>query len=345
MNRFFCQLLAVFFFCLLSAQPLFAAKHQSTFRIAYIEAGPFWLYENTFTAFKKALATYKDITPKYVEYYSNGWTTPDEVLKKKAQALSERKDIDLVIAAGTAASKAMQAATNKNIPVIGIGIADPVAAGLVRLDDNTGAPNFICRVTPDRWKNMYRVFYEVVRFKKLGLMYSKGEYGKLYAAVPEAKQVAKELGFSLVIQEIDDESTKSCNDGLKKLAQKGADAFFMGPLLCFDWSLEDITPTMDYINNELKLPTFARDGSAFVQGGALMGFASWNIAPTGRRLASMAHQIYKGKPLNRIAMRDTTEPTIAVNLNTALKVNVDLPLDLLIVADEIYENTSRPSFD
>ncbi|SIO28744.1 ABC transporter substrate-binding protein [Halodesulfovibrio marinisediminis] len=344
MNRILLKLIIASLFLLAGTQPLIAASPTHV-RIAYIEGGPFWLYDRTYTAFKKALSTYTDIKPTYVEKFSIGWDSSPEILKKTAQTISEREDLDLIIAAGTAASKAMQSATNKRVPVIGIGIADPIAANLVRTNNESGAPNFICRITPDRWKNMYRVFYDVVRFKHLGLMYSKDEYGKLYAAVSDAEQVAKELGFSLVIKEIDDESTESCTEGLKWLSENGADAFFMGPLLCFDWSLQDITPTMNYINNELKLPTFARDGSAFVQGGALMGFASWNIDPIGRRIASMAHQVVKGKPINQIALRDTTEPTIAVNLETALKVDIDLPLDLLIVADEIYETTSTPSFN
>lgn len=311
-------------------------------RIAYFEPGPFWLYDKTFKAFKSSLREYSAFTASYPVYMSPGWDTSTQKLEELAAELMQRKDIDLIIAAGTGASRAIRKLPAITIPVIGIAMADPVAAGVIKNLNDSGAENYTTRVIPDRWKNMFRVFHDVVQFNKLGLIYPKGPEGRIYMAVDDAIAVGKELGFEVLTHEIADETEASCSAGLDFLSQNDADAFFIGPLLCFDWSLTDVSSLMNKINNELKLPTFARDGSAFVQGGALMGFASWNFSSTGDVLANMAIEIANGALPGSLDMKDNIEPSIAVNLETAMMIGMDLPIDVLVVADEIYETTHKP---
>ncbi|MGE4504866.1 MAG: ABC transporter substrate-binding protein [Desulfovibrionaceae bacterium] len=329
----------------LPPSPAFAAEGARPLRIAYLEAGEFWLFKYTLKAFQEALAENADLAPEYVEHLSPGWDAPRQELVDAARALMARDDIDLIIAAGTSASRVLQQENNGRTPVIGVALADPVAAGLVASVDDSGIDNFTCRVIPNRWENMFRVFYDVIRFKRLGLIYPKGPEGKLYAAVADAEKVSRELGFEVLAKEIEDENTPACTSGVDWLKENGADAFFIGPMVCFDWDALDPSPLLKHINEDLGLPTFARDGSAFVQGGALMGFASWDFGPAGRRLADMAARIAAGARPRDIPMKDNIEPLIAVNLETAMEVGVDLPIDVLIAADEIYETTSKPSFE
>ena len=47
------------------------------------------------------------------------------------------------------------------------------------------------------------------------------------------------------------------------------DAFFIGPLNCFDLGGEGMAPLLQKLN-QWKIPTFARDGSEYVKAGALM---------------------------------------------------------------------------
>jgi len=261
-----------------------------------------------------------------------------------AAELMQREDLDLVVGMGTAAVKALLAANNGRTPILGMGMADPVAAGIVRDITDSGVDNFTCQVVADRWTTMFRVFHDVVRFKKLGILYQDTPDGRVYAALDDVRAVAPELGFEIAgygglsTAETDDE----CRQGLHKLREEGMDAFFIGPLNCFDWDSNDVGALLEMLN-DWKIPTFARDGSDFVKAGALMGFSTWNFGPTGEFLANQAVAVLTGSTPRSVPMLDRMEPTIAINFETAAKIGFHFPLDVLVVSDEIFERTIPPA--
>lgn len=315
-------------------------------RIGYLEAGPFWLYDRTWNAFRTAIAHNKDILCEFPEdaRFSPGWE-PEKMktLQDKAALLMQRKDLDLVVAMGTAAAKAMIAANNGHLPILGMGMADPVAAKVVTSADDSGVDNFTCRVTADRWSSMFRVFYDVVHFKKLGIMYNDTPDGKVYAALADAQAIASELGFSIVQYDglSSAETIDECSAGLEALHTQGMDAFFIGPLNCFDIEGKGISPLLSKLN-AWKTPTFARDGSEYVKAGALMGFSTWDFGPIGSFLAKQGHAILTGTSPRTLSMLDRSEPSIALNLATAKAIEFDFPFDVLVVADELHETITPP---
>lgn len=311
--------------------------------IAYLEPGHFWLYVSTYDAFKKALEE-RNIRVAYPEHlhFSLDWNAGPEQMQEVAQKILDAHP-DMVIAAGTAAVRAMLAVSDGHTPILGIALADPLAAGLVASVDDSGADNFTCEVIPDRWQSMYKAFHEVIRFRTLGIMYPAGPEGRIYAGADDAMRVGRLSGFAVIEEVIPDESMGSCQEGLRRLHERGIDAFFIGPLNCFDWSATDPTPLFELLNKTYQIPTFARDGSVFVQGGALMGFATWDFTPSGRELADKAIKIFNGVKPRDISMRAFVEPLIALNLQTAKELGIDLPFDVLIAADEIYETTIKPN--
>lgn len=310
--------------------------------IAYFEPGHFWLYDSTYDAFKNALKE-RNVSASYPENlnFSMNWEATPEQMQDVAKKIFAAHP-DLVIAAGTAAVRALLAVNDGHTPIIGIALADPIAAGLVKNVNDSGVDNFTCEVIPDRWQSMYKAFHEVIRFKNLGIMYPAGPEGRIYAGADDALLVGRQTGFAVLEEVIPDESTASCQEGLRRLYERGADAFFIGPLNCFDWSATDPTPLIDLLNKTYQMPTFARDGSVFVQGGALMGFATWDFTPSGKNLADKAIQIFEGRKARSLPMRAFVEPLIALNLQTARELEIDLPFDVLIAADEIYETTIKP---
>ncbi|MCC8189451.1 MAG: hypothetical protein LIP77_02275 [Planctomycetes bacterium] len=316
-------------------------------RIGYAEAGPFWLYTRTLGAIRGELdgcETYRVEFPAELRV-SPGWDAPEGRLDTEIRTLVARDDVDAVILAGTAAVRAFLRVTDGRVPAIGIGMADPVAAGVVASADDSGRDNFTCEVIPERWRQMLRVFHDVVGFDRLGVLLPPGPEGRIYAGIDDILAVGEEVGFSVVIADIPDESAASCAAGIDWLAGQGTDAFFIGPLLGFDWNEGDPEILLDRLNRIHKLPTFARDGSIFVQGGALLGFATWDFSRDGRRLADRVVRILNGEPARAIPMRAGIEPLIAVNLQTALEIEFDLPFDVLIAADEIYVERQRPTLE
>lgn len=315
-------------------------------RIGYLEAGRFWLFDRTFAAFQQALADRPEVGVAYPPdaHHSPGWEPENMArLPELAEKLMRRGDLDLVVGMGTAAVKALLAQNNGHTPILGMGMADPVAAGVVRGVVDSGVDNFTCQVIADRWTSMFRVFNDVVRFRKLGILYQNTPEGRVYAALDDARSVASELGFDVLAfgrlssAETDDE----CRQGLARLREEGMDAFFIGPLNCFDRETNDVGALLQLLN-DWKIPTFARDGSEFVAAGALMGFSTWNFGPTGQFLANQAVAVLNGAKPRSVPMLDRVEPTIAINLETAVRIGFPFPLDVLVVADEIFEHTALP---
>jgi len=339
------SVLLFYSFCVFSSSVMAAAPVK---RIAYLEAGHFWLYDKTWRAFQVALAAKSDMLYDYPSNakFSPGWEAGNMAkLPEVAAALMKRKDIDLVVGMGTAAVKALLAANTGEIPILGMGMADPLASNVISSVTDSGVDNFTCRITPDRWSTMFRVFYDVVQFKKLGILYQDTAEGRVYSSLNDAYAVANELGFSLLgYGELSsEESPTECLRGLEELKRQGMDAFFIGPLNCFDWQSHDVAPLMDKLTL-WKTPTFARDGSDFVKAGALLGFSTWNFDSIGEFLAQQSHAVLKGTLPRRLSMEDRFEPSIAVNLETARRIDFIFPLDVLVAADELFPEIIQPAY-
>ncbi len=342
------HLLKSFLFCLLILFTfLIQSAHATSAKpktIAYFEKGNFWLYTQSYKSLQQALheVSVACIYPKQL-HISPGWQMSEAQMDVAALSLLN-SDADIIIAAGTSAVNALLRVTQGQKPIIGIALADPVASGFMQADGLTNYPSFVAEVFPHRWSSMYQVFHAVIGFKKLGLMYAQGAEGRIYAAVDDALAVAKERNFSIVEAIIPDESPQSCRQGIEELHKKGADSFFMSPLVCFDWSEHDPSALLRLIH-EYNMPSFARDGSPFVQGGALMGFATWDFTPSARRVAKAIVDIFHGVKPHELRLVATPEPQIALNLQAAKELDIVFPFDLLLSADQIYEKTLPPNME
>lgn len=315
-------------------------------RIGYLEAGPFWLFDSTWSAFRAAMVQNDEFRYEFPPdaRLSPGWEPAQmQTLPEQAEQLMRRKDLDLVVGMGTAAVKALLAANDGSKPIIGMGMADPLAAGVVKSAEDSGVDNFTCLVAVDRWSSMFRVFYDVVHFQRLGILYQDSPEGRVYAALADARAIASELGFSLVLygKLSSAESVEECSRGLDALHEQGMDAFFIGPLNCFDITGGGIAPLLDKLTR-WSVPTFARDGSDYVKAGALMGFSTWNFSPAGQALARQALEIFRGAKPRSLSMLDRAEPSIALNLAVAKAIGFDFPFDVLVTADELHETVTAP---
>ena len=269
--------------CLFSfSSELLAAQKQ--YRIAYIEAGEYWTYTETFNAIKQYLSKNgwdeKVLYPKAL-HISPGWDKK-EALDQGAAALMGRDDIDLIITAGTAATADILKHNNKKTPVLAIAVADAVKSKFVVSQEDSGVDNFTVRIVPGRYKRMFEIFHQVVGFTKLGLIFPDNENGRQYSNVADARQVAEQLGFEIVAyNKIDDsESLADCDTGISYLIDQGVDAFFIPALNCFDWKLSDVATLLEKLTKN-NIPTFSREGTRTVKAGALMGFSTYDFTDRG----------------------------------------------------------------
>jgi ABC-type uncharacterized transport system substrate-binding protein len=337
---------SLLFFC------FFIYAHQSTgetrkFRIGYIEAGQFWTFTGTLNATKDALARMgwldKVEFPRDA-HFSPGWEPEKkEELQSDARKLMARTDLDLVIAAGTDATKAILAVNNGRTPIIGIAISDPIRAKFIINENDSGIDNFTVYMEKDRYRRMFRMFHEVVGFKKLGLIYSDTENGRLFANVDDGLQIAAERGFQIVeyTKVSRAEKTEECLEGIRSLIKQGIEAFFITQINCYDWSASDVKQLLDELSDN-KIPTFAREGTKYVKAGALMGFSTTDFTSRGNFLSDKIVRIFQGEKPRSLPMVDPTKPKISLNLATAMKIGFDPPVDLLGSSDEIFQEVTLP---
>ncbi len=324
-----------------------ASASNKTYRIAYLEAGNYWIYDKTFDALKDALEEmgWKDKVDFLQDaHFSPGW---DESMKperlKKAHQLMDRKDIDLIVAMGTGATKSLLEANNGKTPILAMGVSDAVKSKFVINEKDSGTDNFTVRVVPGRYKRMFEIFHDVVNFKKLGLLYSDTEDGHKYSNVTDAKQVSAERGFKIIeYKKIStSEKTEECEAGLQWLFAQGIDAFFIPSINCFDWNKGDVKKLFDLLIKN-KIPSFARNGTQDVKAGALMGFSTIDFSKRGKFLADKLVKILKGESPRSLNMIDNATPKISLNINVAEKIGIDPSFDILGASDEIFQEITLP---
>jgi len=315
-------------------------------RIAYFETGPYWEFSLLRAKVLESLDRLHVL--KHMEFpqslhVSPGWGADSSVYLAEARKLMTDPSVDLIISMGTVATKALLAENNERTPIVSIDVADPVGAGIIDAETGLGAVNLTLEYTRDKWQKVFVLFHQALPFQKLGILYHNSPEGRSYSNVNEAREVARDRGFTLVeYADLDqEESAQSCAEGVRSLIDQGVDAFYISALNCFDWTQENPRKIFDALH-EQGIKTFARDGSVHVRKGALMGLSTLDYAPLGEfyagRMARLLGFVSESVPM----AEHQYSPKITLNLDTARELNLDVPLVLLITADEIFDSSLAP---
>ena len=314
--------------------------------IAYFEAGPYWeftLLHDEVTAALARLDVLKHLRFPESLRVSPGWEADSSVYLAEARRLMTDPSVDLVISMGTVATKALLAENNKKTPIVSIDVADPVGAGIIDAETGEGALNLTIQYTRDKWQKVFVLFHQALPFNKLGIMYHDSPEGRSYSNVNEAREVARDRGFTLIeYAGLDkEESSQSCAEGVRELIGQGVDSFYISALNCFDWTQANPQPIFDSLHSR-GIWTFARDGSVHVRRGALMGLSTLDYTPLGNFYADRIARLLRLVPDSLPLVQDQYSPKITLNLDTAKDLKLDVPLVLLITADEIFDSSLTP---
>lgn len=319
-----------------------AAPAARPLTIAYIETGEYWEFTEIMTALRDALAArdpqHRMVFPADL-HFSPGYDAPDEVFQERARLLMNTPGIDCIISMGTVPTKALLAANNGRTPIMAIDISDPEGVGFVNSTGTPVAQNLVVQFIPNQWQNMFNRFYLSLPFSRLGIMYYDTPAGRSYSNVREAREVARDLGFTLVeYSELDAaESRESCKKGVQALLQQQIDAFYVSQLKCFDWTNVRSHPAelLNMLHNK-KVRTFASDGAQHVQRGALMGMFSLNTTAVAEFYASHMASLL-GLTTAGGDIHVSHRLRIAINIDTARKLGLKIPLSLLVTADQLFD--------
>ncbi len=270
-------------------------------------------------------------------YWSSNW---EEGLREKnrAQCIQKlkSKEVDCMIAMGTWAGQDL-ANNEHSVPIIGIDISDPLGSNIVKDPSDSGFDHVYVRCDPERERRKLRIFHGIFNFKRLGVAFVDSPDGRTYAAIDDIYQVAKERKFQVITCEapVSDSDTLNCVEGIFKchtdLAQK-VDVLFITTHrgMAVEYMHKTLSPLFQ--NN---IPTFSQRGVEEVEYGALMSISTPVI---GLHQAKVMASIFNGiKPndMNQV-LKDPLK--IAINLESAEKINYKFPTNVLRIADKIHDH-------
>ncbi|WP_299983581.1 ABC transporter substrate binding protein [Desulfobacula sp.] len=341
---------------------------QNKWRIGYYEGGEYLNYQLVFMSTVKELMTLGWIEPvtipnqegeqtknlwkwlveniksDYIAFVKDGHYTAnwDDTLKEKMVAkiikrLNTKKDIDLIIAAGTAAGQGL--ANNKHhTPTIVISTSDPIGAGIVKSSEDSGYDHILARVDTFRYERQIRVFHEVIGFKKLGMAYANTKSGRGYAAINDVEKISKEYGFEIVSCYTQDEipDVKLAEESVKKCFRelsKKVDAIYVTEQNGIN---PNSLPDLVKIVNSAQIPTFSQASSNEVKSGFLMSISQAGWKYVGNFFAETIAKVFNGAKPGQLEQAFEEPPLIAINLKTAEIIQYDPPVDVLGSADEIF---------
>ncbi len=240
-----------------------------------------------------------------------------------------RSKVDLIVTWGTPATKAAKQATS-TIPVIMVGVGDPVGAGLVaslaRPGGNiTGVTNLDVGLAAKRLELLKEVLPKLTRV--VVLRNPTNPSGVLQFA--ETQAAARSLGMAL--QLVDARSPKEIEGAFAAMAKTRAGALtVLADPLFISWQKQIANLAMTG-----RLPSvFARRENA--EAGGLMSYGP-NLTDLFRQAATYVDKILKGAKPGDLPIEQPTRFYLVINSKTAKALGIKIPQSVLLRADKVIE--------
>jgi putative ABC transport system substrate-binding protein len=319
-----------------AAAPLFlwpcAARAQQAGMpvVAFINAGSAEGAAHNGAAFRQGLneTGYVEGRNVTIEYH---WLDGryDRVPALIAELVSRRVAV-IATPASTAAAVAAKAAT-ATIPIVfGVG-EDPVKLGLVpnlaRPGGNaTGINFFVNEAVPKRLGLLRDLVPKAVR---IAVISNPGNVGVAEPMLQDLENAAGALG--LKIQVFNASTGPEIETAFTAIAREGADALFVAP----DALYNSRRVQFAILAARDRIPA-CYSNRDHVQAGGLMGYGT-DIADSFRQVGVYVGKILNGAKPADLPVTQSTKFQLAINLQTARALGLDMPSGLLLAADEVIE--------
>jgi putative ABC transport system substrate-binding protein len=291
-------------------------------RIGIIDDAPMW---QTFRQALRELGYIEGQTVNYEYRYSEG--APDRLATVVGELI--RRPVDLIATFGTPPTQAAKAAT-ATIPIVMIGIGDPVRAGLVSSLGRPGGNitgNTV--LSPDLGAKRLQILREAISsVSRVAYLANPDNVGTM-ATLAELELAAASAGVTLLGIEVG--SGTDFNGAFTAMLRARPDALLVSndPLhqLHINWIIAFLA--------QHRLPGMFQAKENVAAGGFMSYGAS--VPDLFRRAASYVHRILQGAAPADLPVELPTKFDLAINLRTARALGVDLPPLLLARADEVIE--------
>ena len=237
--------------------------------------------------------------------------------------------VDVIATFGSPASQAAQAAT-QTIPIVMVGVGDPVRAGLVASlahpgGNVTGPSALGPDLGPKRLQLLKQVIPSLVR---VALLFNPNNASNIISR-DEIETATRDLGMRLV--QVEASTVADLNTNLRGLLSQRPDAL----MATVDAILNSqISKIIDFLeSNRIPGMFSVRE---YVLAGGLMSYAA-SIPDLFRRCATYVHKILQGTKPSDLPVEQPTKFELVLNLKTAKTLGLTFPQTLLATADEIVE--------
>lgn len=309
------------------AWPLAARAQQKRWRIGYIEGGSPSTRPLLIAAFKQKL---KDLGYSEEQYvidakYAEG--RDDRLPGLASELIEARPDVILAIAPQPAFAVAK---TSKSVPIVFLGVGDPVNIGLVASLANpggnvTGLSVVAVELTGKRLELLKEL---VPNTSRIGVIYNPGS-GVNLLELKEVNVTAAKLGINALPVEVS--TVSDFSPAFQTFRERGADAVFVmsSPLV-----FPNQRPIADLaIQNKLPTTCALRE---YTMAGCMVSYGPSYIEHF-RKAAVIVDRILKGTKPGDIPVEQPTQYELIVNLRTANSIGVNIPEAFLLRANEVIE--------
>ena len=240
-----------------------------------------------------------------------------------------RSNVDVIVTGGTAAAKALKAATQQ-IPIVVAIIGDPVAAGLV---ENLARPNGnltgFSIVAPELGGKRLQLLKEIVPNLSAVSVLLNARNPQSQIELKEMRTAAEAMGLQLTPAEISAEV--GLEDAFAKIDKAAVQALVVltDPIL-----FSQRKRTVD-LANSYRLPAMYFF-QGFVEDGGLMSYGPGD-ADLFRRAAGYVDRILKGAKPGDLPIEQPTKFDLVINLKAAKTLGINIPESFLVRADQVIE--------
>jgi putative tryptophan/tyrosine transport system substrate-binding protein len=291
-------------------------------RMGIIDDSPVW---NAFRHGLRDLGYLEGQNIAFEYRYAGG--LPDRLAWVAAELV--HRPVDLIATFGTPPTLAAKRATT-TIPIVMIGVGDPVGAGLVASFNSPGGNitgNTI--LGPEVAGKRLQLLKEVIpALSRVAFLWNP-DNASHPAQLAELRVAAETLGIKLLPVAV--RSPDEFDSAFAEMIRERTDAFLMTADPFHQLSIGRI---IDFLtNNRLPGMFLTRE---IVAAGGLMSYGA-SVPDLFRRGAVYAHKILQGTKPADLPVEQPVKFELVVNLRTAKAIGLTIPESFLLRADEVIE--------
>jgi putative ABC transport system substrate-binding protein len=313
------------------AWPLAARAQQqvaNVYRIGILEPTPRALNGDTFDAFRRGLHEFEYIEGQNLVIEYRSADGHNERFPNLATELA-RLNVDLILARGTPAALAAKNAT-RTIPIVLLGVGDPVAQRLVASLAHPGANiTGLSAVATELYAKRLELLTELVpRVARIAFLTNMSNPNE-QLNWEQIETAARALGIGS--QLLDVRKPEDFGRTFDDASEQHVD----GLVVALDGLLLENQQIIIDLAVKHRLPA-VYGSSEFIIHGGLAAYGP-SYPDLYRRAANYVHKILKGARPADLPVELPTKFQLLINLKTAKALGLDVPLQLQQRADEVIE--------